>query len=102
MKLRKIYLDKNTKDNRSQFSIGLAYTLPMLMIAQIELYHDGILRMQLRREDIPVSKRVRAAFMLNTDSEYMLGLNYIITKNIGIRTHYDSDMGLGLGISINY
>jgi len=99
---KNIFGQKNTKDNRSQFSIGLAYTLPMLMIAQIELYHDGILRMQLRREDIPVSKRVRAAFMLNTDSEYMLGLNYIITKNIGIRTHYDSDMGLGLGISINY
>ena len=99
---KNIFRQKNTKDNRSQFSIGLAYTLPMLMIAQIELYHDGILRMQLRREDIPVSKRVRAAFMLNTDSEYMLGLNYIITKNIGIRTHYDSDMGLGLGISINY
>jgi len=99
---KNIFGQKNTKDNRSQFSIGLAYTLPMLMIAQIKLYHDGILRMQLRREDIPVSKRVRAAFMLNTDSEYMLGLNYIITKNIGIRTHYDSDMGLGLGISINY
>ena len=99
---KNIFGQKNTKDNRSQFSIGLAYTLPMLMIAQIELYHDGNLRMQLRREDLPVSKRVRAAFMLNTDSEYMLGLNYIITKNIGIRTHYDSDMGLGLGISINY
>lgn len=99
---KNIFGQKNTKDNRSQFSIGLAYTLPMLMIAKIELYHDGNLRMQLRREDIPVSKRVRAAFMLNTDSEYMLGLNYIITKNIGIRTHYDSDMGLGLGICINY
>lgn len=99
---KNIFGQKNTKDNRSQFSIGLAYTLPMLMIAQIELYHDGNLRMQLRREDIPVSKRVRAAFMLNTDSEYMLGLNYIITKNIGIRTHYDSDMGLGLGLTLNY
>ena len=99
---KNIFRQKNTKDNRSQFSIGLAYTLPMLMIAQIELYHDGNLRMQLRREDIPVSKRVRAAFMLNTDSEYMLGLNYIITKNIGIRTHYDSDMGLGLGLTLNY
>ena len=99
---KNIFGQKNTKDNRSQFSIGLAYTLPMLMIAQIELYHDGNLRMQLRREDLPVSKRVRAAFMLNTDSEYMLGLNYIITKNIGIRTHYDSDMGFGGGITLNY
>ena len=25
-----------------------------------------------------------------------------INKNIGIRTHYDNDMGLGLGLSQNY
>jgi hypothetical protein len=34
--------------------------------------------------------------MWNTDKEYMAGLRYILTKNFGITTHYDSDMGLGL------
>jgi hypothetical protein len=48
------------------------------------------------REDIPVSKRIRI-FMVNTDKEYMAGLKYIVGKNIGISTHYDSDMGLGFG-----
>jgi hypothetical protein len=33
--------------------------------------------------------------MVNTDKEYMAGLKYIVGKNIGISTHYDSDMGLG-------
>jgi hypothetical protein len=54
------------------------------------------------REDIPVSKRVRAAFMVNTDKEYMAGLKYIAGKNIGFTTHYDSDMGLGFGVNVNY
>jgi hypothetical protein len=45
------------------------------------------------REDIPISKRVRASFMVNTDKEYMAGLRYIVNKNIGLTTHYDSDMG---------
>ena len=40
--------------------------------------------------------------MVNTDFEYMAELKYIINKNMGIRTHYDSDMGLGLGLSLNY
>ena len=40
--------------------------------------------------------------MLNTDLEYMVGVNYIIGKNIGIRTHYDSDMGFGAGVTLNY
>lgn len=54
------------------------------------------------REDIPISKRLRGGFMVNTDLEYMGELRYIINKNIGIRTHYDSDMGWGAGITLNY
>ena len=78
------------------------YTLPMLVNFQAEMYHDGIVRLSLMREDIPVSKRMRAAFMVNTDKEYMFGLNYIVAKNIGIRTHYDSDMGFGAGMTFMY
>jgi hypothetical protein len=32
------------------------------------------------REDIPVSGYIRAAFMVNTDKEYMAGLKYIAGK----------------------
>jgi len=92
----------NTKDNRTQFSLGVACTLPLLLILQTEVYHDGNVRVQLRREDIPLSKRFRASFMVNTDKEYMVGLNYIASKNLGFRTHYDSDMGFGVGLTFNY
>ena len=74
----------------------------MLVIFQTEVYHNGDIRLQLMREDIPISKRVRAGFMINTDKEYMADLRYIINKNMGIRTHYDSDMGLGAGITVIY
>ena len=74
----------------------------MLVNFQAEVYHDGIVRLSLMREDIPVSKRLRAGFMVNTDMEDMAELKYIINKNMGIRTHYDSDMGLGIGLSLNY
>lgn len=92
----------NKKDTRRAFSLGLLYTLPMLVNIQAEVYHDGIVRLSLIREDIPVSKRLRAGFMINTDKEYMVDLRYIINKNISIRTHYDSDMGFGAGLSLNY
>ncbi|WP_158860411.1 multicopper oxidase domain-containing protein [Lunatibacter salilacus] len=97
-----IFGQRTTKDNRRQFSLGVAYTLPMLLVLQTEVYHDGNVRIQLRREDIPVTKRIRAGFMVNTDKEYMVGLNYIAGKNFGFRTHYDSDMGFGLGVRLNY
>jgi CopA family copper-resistance protein len=99
---KNIFGQINTKDNRTQFSIGLAYTLPMLIIIQTELYHDGNVRIQMRRDDIPLSGRFRAAFMVNTDKEFMIGINYIAGKNLGFRTHYDSDMGFGIGLTLNY
>ena len=97
-----LFNQSNTKDNRSLVSLGFDYTLPMLVIFQAEVYHNGDVRFQLMREDIPVSKRLRAGFMVNTDKEYMADLSYVINKNMGIRTHYDSDMGFGVGLLINY
>jgi FtsP/CotA-like multicopper oxidase with cupredoxin domain len=99
---KNLFQQINTKDNRKQFSIGVAHTLPMLLILQTEIYHDGNVRVQLMREDIPITKRLRMHFMVNTDKEYMFGFQYIFLKNMSIRTHYDSDMGFGVGINFNY
>jgi CopA family copper-resistance protein len=97
-----LFGQKSTKDKRLQVSLGVNYTLPILIIAQAEVFHDGNVRLQLMREDIPVTKRLRMAFMVNTDKEYMTGFKYIVGKNIGITTHYDSDMGIGFGLNLNY
>lgn len=93
---------KNTKDNRSVFSAGMEYTLPMLVKAQVEVYTDGNVRIQFERKDIPLSRRLRMNLMWNTDKEYMAGLKYIAGRNFGITTHYDSDMGIGFGVNLNY
>ncbi len=99
---KNVFNQSNTKDNRSVFSAGIEYTLPMLIKAQAEVFTDGNFRFQLERMDIPVSKRVRMDLMWNTDKEYMAGLRYIIKRNFSIKTHFDSDMGLGLGVNLNY
>jgi FtsP/CotA-like multicopper oxidase with cupredoxin domain len=92
----------NTKNKRVQVSVGAAYTLPMLLILQGEVYHDGNVRLQIMREDIPISPRIRAGFMLNSDKEYMADIRYILNKNFSARVHYDSDMDFGVGINLNY
>jgi hypothetical protein len=74
----------------------------MLIVAQAEVFTDGNVRLQFERKDIPVSKRLRMNLMWNTDKEYMAGLRYIVKRNFGITTHYDSDMGMGLGATFNY
>jgi len=99
---KNLFGQTNTKDNRAVLSVGVNYTLPMLVRFQAEIFTDGIFRLQLMREDIPVAKRLRAAFMVNTDKEYMVALNYILGRNFSLRTHYDSDMGIGAGVTFSY
>lgn len=92
----------NTKDQRAVASIGFVYTLPWLVEFEAEVFHDGNVRLQLMREDIPITPRLRWAFMVNTDKEYMTGFKYIVTRNIAFSTHYDSDMGIGFGATLTY
>lgn len=99
---KNVFGQTSTKDNRSLLSIGVDYTLPMLLKLQAEVFTSGTVRFQLMREDIPLSKRIRMSFMVNTDKEYMAGFRYIVTNYFSISTHYDSDMMLGAGITLNY
>jgi CopA family copper-resistance protein len=93
---------KNTKDNRQVLCAGVQYTLPLLVVADVRIDMAGKWRFQLMREDIAISPRLRFGFMVNSDKEYMAGFRYILNKYVSLSTHYDSDMGIGAGISIRY
>ncbi|MBL7922933.1 MAG: multicopper oxidase domain-containing protein [Bacteroidia bacterium] len=92
----------NTKDQRSVLCLGFRYVLPWFITTDVRLDSDGEVRMQLKREDIPLSKRVRLWGMINSDLEYSAGARYIFTKYLSLSSHYDSDMGLGGGLTITY
>ena len=92
----------DTKNERKAFCLGVQYTLPMLVVADARIDTDGKLRFQLEREDVPLSKRLRFNFMVNTDKEYMAGFRYVLTKFVSLSTHYDSDMKWGGGITLTY
>jgi len=92
----------SNQNNRKAFVAGLQYTLPMLFVAEARLDSKGKFRMQLKREDIPVTSRLRLNIMGNTDKEYMAGLRYVLTKYVSLSTHYDSDMGYGGGLTLTY
>lgn len=92
----------SNKNNRKAAVVGLAYTLPMLFVADARVDSEGKFRLQIGREDIPVSKRLRMSLMVNSDKEYMLGARWILTRFWSLSTHYDSDMGFGAGVTFNY
>jgi len=91
----KRYLGQTSnKSNRHTAVIGIAYTLPLLFVADARVDGEGKFRFQLSREDIPVTSRLRFSMVINSDKEYAAGFRYIITKYISLGTNYDSDMGL--------
>lgn len=99
---KNLFGQNDTKNKRSVICAGLQYTLPFLVTADARVDMKGNLRLQLVREDVPVTSRLRFNFMVNTDREYMVGFRYIFTKYFGLSTHYDSDMGLGAGVTFSY
>ncbi len=92
----------SNKNDRHTIVAGIAYTLPLLFIADGRIDGNGKFRFQLGREDVPVSNRLRFNIMINTDKEYAAGFRYIVSKYFSVSSHYDSDMGLGAGITITY
>jgi FtsP/CotA-like multicopper oxidase with cupredoxin domain len=99
---RNMFGQTNTKDNRGVACFGFQYILPWFAVADMRVDHTGNLRFALTRDDIPLSARLRGWGTVNSDFEYSAGLRYILTKYISLSTHYDSDMGLGAGLTITY
>jgi len=99
---KNLFGQRSNKNDRKTVVAGFAYTLPMLLIADARIDGDGKYRFQLSREDIPLSRRMRANFMANTDKEYAAGLKYSLSKYISLSSHYDSDMGWGAGLTLVY
>ncbi|KAA9325156.1 multicopper oxidase domain-containing protein [Adhaeribacter soli] len=92
----------SNQNNRKAVVAGVQYMLPMLVLAEARVDSEGKFRFQLRREDIPLTNRLRLNLMGNSDKEYMAGLRYLVTRHFAISTHYDSDMKYGAGITFIY
>lgn len=92
----------NTKDHRAALCLGVQYTLPMLFVLDARIDSDQRVRAQLMREDIPLTPRARLDLMGNSDLEYMARVRYILTKELALTSHYDSDMGFGVGLAFTY
>ncbi len=99
---KNIFQQASTKNNRGVACFGLQYTMPFFIVADLRVDHTGYVRLQISRNDIPITKRLRLWGMFNTDLEYSVGARYILTKYISASTHYDSDMGFGVGLTVTY
>lgn len=92
----------NGIDRRRVATLGFHYTLPMFLLLDARIDHTGRTRVELSRDDIALTNRLRLNLMVNSDREYAIGGRYILTKCWSLSTHYDSDLGFGAGITVIY
>ena len=89
-------------ENEAFGTFGFEYTLPMFVKADGRVNTKGRFRLQLSREDIALSKRLRLDAMWNTDKEYNIGMRYILTKRWQLSGNYYNQYGFGAGLTYNY
>lgn len=83
-------------------AVGMAYLLPLFVMADGRVDNKGDFRFQVSRQDFPLTKRIRLDALWNTDKEYEVGARYIIGRYFALSANYDSDYKWGAGISILY
>ncbi|PXW18087.1 CopA family copper-resistance protein [Chryseobacterium sp. CBTAP 102] len=88
--------------NRFAFMLGMQYVLPMLITADASVDQNGKVLLGLSREDIPLSRRLRGNFSVNSDGEFSTGLRYIFQKWLSLSGNYDNEMGWGAGVTLTY
>lgn len=87
---------------KGALTVGMQYLLPMLITADASVDQNGKVLLEFQREDIPISRRLRGNFTLNSDGEFSTGLRYILQKWLSISGNYDNEMGWGAGVTLMY
>ena len=88
--------------NQNVAVAGIRYILPMLVIADASVDQNGKVVLDLSRENIKISPRIRGNFSVNSDKEFDFGLKYIVQKWVSVSTNYDSEFGFGAGLTFMY
>jgi len=83
--------------NENLAVLGMSYVLPMLIDSEIRLDSEGNTRLEFS-SDLQLTDRTKFDWLVNTDDEYRLGLEYEISKKISLVVNYDSDYDGGVGI----
>lgn len=91
--------NKNRRINYGM--IGMEYTLPLLIKAELRFNTRGKVRFGLLNEH-QLTDRMSFDWKWNTDKEYTLGMSYTLTKQLYISGNYDSKERWGIGLNLRF
>ena len=81
--------------------VGVRYLLPFFINSELRIDSKAKVRLQLDGETL-LLPRLAFEWLYNTDNEWRVGLNGIITKSLSITGSYDNRYGFGGGLSLRF
>ena len=87
-------------------TFGVRYFLPMHLWTDLRIDHKGNFKLEVEREEIPITQRWRVGgsfeYDLKDDWEYRFSTSYIVTKYTALSINYHSELGFGAGVTLIY
>lgn len=87
-------------------TFGIRYFMPMHLWTDLRIDHKGNFKLEVEREEIPITQRWRVGgsfeFDLKDDWEYRVSTSYIVTKYTALSISYHSELGFGGGVAFIY
>lgn len=100
-----IYAGGRAEHERNDIShqgiVGMEYTLPLLIKADLRINTEGETRLGLGNQH-QLSDRVSLDWKWNTDKEYTVEVDYTINKQLYVSGNYDSREKFGVGLSLKF
>ncbi len=96
-----LFVGAELEDDENVAISGIRYVLPLLLEAEIRVDHTGILRLQIEREHA-ITRRTRAGWMIASDKEWRVEMDYLIRRHVAITGNIDSEFPAGVGIKFIY
>ena len=85
--------------------VGIRYRLPYMIGTSVTADSRGDFRLTLMK-DLQLTDRLELyahyQYDTNTDSEWMAGFKWTLTKQYGLTAGYDSDHGLSAGLTFSF
>lgn len=93
--------EKEHESTESTVVAGFHYLLPLLIEADVRIDNAGQGRLSLG-SDLQLTDRVSFNWMLNTDDEHRVALEYEVNKSVSLIANHDDQFDWGLGVELKF
>jgi FtsP/CotA-like multicopper oxidase with cupredoxin domain len=96
-----IYAGGTFTDEDERGVVGIRYVLPLYIESDLRVDTEGDVRLELG-SSLALSSRLELVWMVNTDEEWEVGAEYVLTKHLSIAGSYHSEFDGGAGLLVRF